>query len=379
MIEIANNSKYQSDYDVVAKMLKEAKQKQQNGDKDKVSYDKRGYRIPIRDKHSTPTTPIYFSKRGSYAKLPEKFTDLSPVLPPINSDGKIGAFKQGIRAADCYLLSSLISLRNNTRTAKILKKNIKKNSDGSFTITLPGAQIIKKNNKEDNIKSYITGEYTITPQEFYRARQSVSYSSGDDDVLLYELAFEKYRDEVEKTDLENNLPVKGNQSGIYTGRDSLRILDGGISTDAIFVLTGKRGERLCIKGNENSSISCWELQRVTTELTFKDIDNINKYLDKLQEKPQEYVATASFNIKEGGSHSVSIKSVTDKSVILVDPYNSEKEIVITKEEFIKKVRSIDLVNINNNSTNEDESLFGKILSPIIDVIKKFGQFISSLF
>ena len=93
------------------------------------------------------------------------------IFEKIDSDGNIDAFKQGKRASDCYLLSSLISLRNNPETAKILKENIKKNNDGSITITFPGAKAIKNNNRnKDNFINFVTGEYTITLKEFNEAR-----------------------------------------------------------------------------------------------------------------------------------------------------------------------------------------------------------------
>ena len=371
MVNLVNNSRYQDDYAIVAKMIEDAKAKQSKSNNDRVLYDKNGRPI----KYNYPKEKINYSKSRPDAKSFENFNDKPSVFAKINSNGEIDAFKQGNKAGDCYLLSSLISLRNNPDTAKILKNNIKENNDGSFTITFPGAKIVKDNNKENNIQSYITGIYKITPEEFYEARQSGRYSSGDDDVLLYELAFEKYRKEVKETDLVNNLPTNGNRSGIYTGKNSENILDFGISTDAIFVLTGMQGERLHVKGNENAKISRWELCQTDTELKEKDIDNINEYLEKLRKNPQDYISTASFNV-DGVRHSISIKCVTDKDVVLVDTYNSEREITMDKNEFVNKVRNIEIIDIRKN--NQD-SLLKRCFNQIVNFLNIIGEFFSNLF
>ena len=301
------------------------------------------------------------------------------IFEKIDSDGNIDAFKQGEKASDCYLLSSLISLRNNPVTAKILKENIKKNNDDSITITFPGAIAIKNNNRNnDNFINFVTGEYTITLKEFNEAKNSGKYSYGDDDVLLYELAFEKYRKEVYESNSVNNLPNKGNRSGVYTGDNSDSLLDYGISIDAIFVLTAKQGKRLNVKGNENSKISRYDLCQVNTQLNEEDVKNISNYLDLLSKKPLDYISTASFNI-DGSMHSVSIKTVTDRDVILIDPYDSEKEIIMPREQFIEKVRNIGLVNLRKGDENESNSFMKRIVKSILKFNNKFWDFILNLF
>lgn len=76
---------------------------------------------------------------------------------------QIDDFRQGKRG-DCYLLASINAIKQTEDGQEILAKNVQKNNDGSYTVTLPGAiaarnHYIQQGNED---KCAITGKYTIT-------------------------------------------------------------------------------------------------------------------------------------------------------------------------------------------------------------------------
>lgn len=94
---------------------------------------------------------------------------------------------------DCYLLATLKSLSELSQGQEIIRNTITTNSDGSFTVSFPG----------------IERSYTFTAEDIDAADSATigstdgsivgsgmgRYSEGDDDVLLIEMAYEKFRDE----------------------------------------------------------------------------------------------------------------------------------------------------------------------------------------
>ncbi len=264
--------------------------------------------------------------------------------PEIDTNGVIESFGQG-QTGDCYLLSSLMALASNEKGAEILKNNIVKNSDGSVTITLPGAKVADKELKKDGFVSNITGTYTITKEEFYNARQSGKYSRGDDDVLLYELAFEKYREQIIQTQSVNNSQAHFDV-GHYVGGGTLaNPLNGGLEVDAMYVLTANMGTEFSISENKDvvtelPKAYSFKPSSVELEKDQASRREIDICLKRFERDPERYALCTAFKSSKTSGHAYHLKKVSGNKVILVNPWDSDKEIVMSKDEFLRKAECI---------------------------------------
>jgi len=114
---------------------------------------------------------MYISEKSediSYQEIPK---DLLP-------DGKVGSFSQN-NLGDCWLLAQINGLAGTDFGKQAIKDAIQKNDDGSYTVKIKGAD----------------KDFTITQEDLFEALKKGVYSKGDMDVLLLELAFEKFFDE----------------------------------------------------------------------------------------------------------------------------------------------------------------------------------------
>lgn len=320
-------------------------------------------------------------------------------------DGHFDASYQGGRG-DCYLLAAINSLSETEAGEKLLQQNVKENKDGTYTINFPGVAIARKTlisgegganvptkdgkklKKLPENKVHLTGNYTITPEELEEASKLAGkkYSSGDKDVLLLELAYEKYRDEVMDTIEDNNIKqeqtlyIAGLDMGSQTDKGDY--LSGGGCDSAIFILTGKQAEAYNVSSknkpvcyvdsdfnmhvpDENNIINKKAMAVHTTVDGAGRNDNLDKLLDKLRQdskdgKVDNYAATASFKVSSqevngkiigGGGHGLSVLKVTDDTVTLSNPWSPEDHIEMSIDDFKKSSFHMSLTKVNEKSTN----------------------------
>lgn len=163
-------------------------------------------------------------------------------------DDKIGSAYQG-RTGDCYLLASLNAMAQCENGQKILKNNISETIDATgqkvYTVQFPGAkqaaESLKTHLPKDKV--FVTGSYTVTQSEMDKANLDLeAFSDGDQNVLLYELAFNKYREEVKQTVMDNNInPFETyNVAGLEGFIDAKNPIAGGFASEVDFLLTGKK-------------------------------------------------------------------------------------------------------------------------------------------
>ena len=324
-------------------------------------------------------------------------------------DGHFDTSYQGGRG-DCYLLAAINSLSETEAGEKLLQQNVKKNNDGSYTITFPGVSTARKTlisgeggakiptedgknlDKLPEDKVYLTGNYTITAEELEKASKLAGkrYSSGDKDVLLLELAYEKYRGEVMDTIKDNNIKQKdtlfiaGLDMGLEPYTDRGDYLSSGKGESALFIITGKQAESF--NGNNKNAPTCYvdsefnmhlpdENNTVNAKAMYTSIngvgrrDNLDKLLNKLRTdskdgKVDNYAAIAGMKVSSqevngkiigGGGHALNILKVTDKTVTLSNPWSPEDTFEMPISDFKKAAYHLSLTQIDNKPVQSSQS------------------------
>lgn len=300
-------------------------------------------------------------------------------------DGEFGESRQ-VGEGDCYLMATINSIRNLDGGQQMLKDLVKvetnANGEKVYTVTFPGAKLAAEGLKTDSrIKDgtiAITGTYTFTESEMQEILKQAGreYSLGDGDVILLEAAFEKYRKEVEQTMEANGIDPKTSllgQAGLQTGKNSDSILSGGRAEDALFIMTGcksqvyqdnnvqngldyeamQMGQLVVVPKPNSGMVAAKAVSEIEGDIAHKKED-LNKMLDTIMNDPKDgktdYVASAGFRtIHDDGKisgHELTIKSVTADTVTLINPWNPDKEVTMSREDFINSVQTM---NISDSS------------------------------
>ena len=288
--------------------------------------------------------------------------DLATLKGDININGKIEPSKQG-ELADCYFLAQINALAGTDFGKSAIKNSITDNDDGSYTVSLKGADKSYKISKQE-----ILYAKTLT-QDGYNV-----YSEGDDDVLLLELAFEKYylgtqgfADDNFIKESKNKLIKTKNQSGeIFENRTTFSY--GGFggnferantNQDIAALLTGTNsfiGFKLDNKNPKSTEILLKEkaMHQNDVALTFS-LGNFKKGHSE-KNVPPKYQDIFSEN------HQFSIDSVTldennnIKTVKIVSSWDSEMITDVPYKEFmndlISKTEDNNIwISSNNKETN----------------------------
>ena len=100
--------------------------------------------------------------------------------PKTNFNEKIEPTKQSKKQGDCWLLSDINALNQTDWGKQVIKNAIVPDKDGSngVTVKFKGSPSPQKN-------------FHISAEEIQKAKNSGEYSSGDDDMMAFELATEK--------------------------------------------------------------------------------------------------------------------------------------------------------------------------------------------
>ena len=303
---------------------------------------------------------------------------------------------------DCFFLTTLNTLNTNKKGQDVLNNTITThtitdengNKQKIYTVRFNGAEkIIEDLNKGirnfPKEKIFIQSEYTITEEELQEAaiKAGKDYSSGDKDILLQEIAYSKYRHDAAETMQANNESnsILDSSNNLIAGFDVARgwgvtaesIADGGMLGLTMYLYTGKKSEAYFSKsenhpvcqidsnGNlsatENSS-SIWRPNIIKQESNafdkrYDDINKVVKILKKDTDKDgtfKNYVAEVSLSITnqvvngqviENGNHAFTIKGIKDDKVILINPWDSTKEVQISLEDFIKSAQMINMLKL----------------------------------
>ena len=285
---------------------------------------------------------------------------------------KIDDFLQG-RRGDCYLLASIKAISLTKKGTSLLMKNIRANNDGSYEITLPGAKKLKQHLEKQGKKCFITGQYKITNDALTAAkgRLGANYAIGDFETLVFELAMEAYRAELKAT-LEVN-GIKGNDENSalrYTGgnRDTL---SGGLTHDAIFILSGAKSDVYSdvkfypLSTNDKKQTLPWvknqDLPDIEVATKTYDRKKLNEMLDKCIGHENEYAMTVGFVLddnnnfiqqqrrfteKTQGFHAVTVSKVTKDYIEVINSWETKAERKrYTRQEFLEKAKMFTMTKI----------------------------------
>lgn len=225
-------------------------------------------------------------------------------------DGKIDPTKQGA-TGDCWLLSGVNALSYTEEGRNMIKDSLEYGDDGLVRVHLKGIESI----------------CVITPEEIAATKGSSQYSSGDDDMIIFELAIEKVLDDIAEGRIALDSSAAPwfieDQSRLSTTTRGKSSTNGGYTNELIYLLTGKVGEYS------------------------NDKDKKNEFLDRFQQNGNKDFALGAGlaeeievqdangnNIKLAGHHAYAVKSVNGDTVTITNPWDSSKEIVLPRETFL---------------------------------------------
>ena len=193
---------------------------------------------------------------------------------------------------DCWLLSGILSMSYTESGSEVIQESINANTDGSVDVSFQG----------------IDKEYTVSAKEMKKHNKDISeesnYSKGDDDALAIELAVEQV---VADENVKTNYDIKTGGNPYYAYKI--------FGAERIGVADTKDEITNAFNYFEHNSDEC----SMTLGVTDKAVCGLKK------------------------NHGYTVKDVTTSSVVIVDPWNSEKEINVNKEKLLKQSDSLSVV------------------------------------
>lgn len=276
-------------------------------------------------------------------------------------NGKISNTKQGC-SGDCWLLSGLNSLANSKKGKEVIKDAIKVNDDNSITIKFKG----------------INKEYNITRKELKDASREYvpdidengkvvaycrKYSKGDGDVLAFELAFEKYRNDLKNGNIK--LPLDIPSYAYEFLLHAKNPIEAGTSNQVYYLLTGKKASMIDLKQPENFP----NIKKLNA-LNLYSKQYFEKFIKDFSSNPNKYAVSCNLNIKESipfknkhhenvkltFHHAYAIKNINSKYVTLIDPHKSRIPIEIPLDMFKEKVGAIWFYNLLDDNDEQQKPL-----------------------
>lgn len=263
------------------------------------------------------------------------------VAPKTSFNGQIEATKQSKKQGDCWLLSDINALNQTAWGKQVIKDAIVPDKDGSggVIIKFKGSPLPQK-------------DFHITAEEMQKAKSSGQYSSGDDDMMAFELATEKLSKQLVKegkgkrlTNLDEVLGYKSFLTNIQLDKKHNKyieistLLTGRENVEADFML-GAKGTKNILKYidqnfDKTSSVCCF-----------------NHYKDIFGQRAD--------NDPVHGNHSYAIKKINyGKDITIIDPYHADKEIKLSWNKFINDVELVTVASRDDKTKHELEQTLPK--------------------
>ena len=250
-------------------------------------------------------------------------------------NGKISGAKSG--AEGSWIASGLKSLYASEEGRKIIRDSIHKNED-SVAITFNG----------------IGKTYTVTKDELKKASQEYishsneegkvtkfekKFSRGDGDVLAFEIAFEKYCNDVEKgvVPQDKNIPMSIQK---ITEDGDILYSDGNVK-GLYYLLTGKTGQTIDPALVENDDVA-----------KLYDEIRLCRFFDDYSSNPDKFAAD------------IKLKTTNNNKVRIIDRKHSVHKLKTDKD------YTITAANPKYITIAESDKLSHKIEVPV-DTLKKY--------
>lgn len=263
--------------------------------------------------------------------------------------GKVSAAKQGA-VSDSWLLSGLNSLASTKEGKEIIKNSITKNKDNSITVKFKGIDReynITKKELKDASRAYITRTGEDGKVKGFKRK----YSKGDGDVLAFELAYEKYRQEINDGKIKPDKDVEGisdNDADLFKSGDIDRLY---------YLLSGKKSVHI------DTSLSDKDKDSAVMEMYSKAC--LNKFFNECSNKDKKYAAGMKLagdknnklsvrnkyfaKIKLDTSNTYSIKKINSKYATIVNPSDSRAEYEIPVDTLKRYAASISYINFDDKN------------------------------
>lgn len=255
----------------------------------------------------------------------------------------IGDFKQGY-LNDCWLCAIAKSLSLTSEGSAQLKEMIKKNNDNTYTVTFPNNVKFTVNEqelKDDKVRN-INGQYLQKESMLYLTNKSpfikflynpyITYSKGDDNLKILEIAANKYVHKLVDEKVKAGLIPEVDKGKYCLDNYPIdeKLLFGNMSrylTCSVDIGSLKPSEILVVGTDSNSTLN-----------TLKGIG--------------------------ASHHAYTVKNIdkTNKTISLINPHDTKaKPLVISFEDFYKRYSYISLkgnykdtvnkTNVINNASN----------------------------
>lgn len=246
-------------------------------------------------------------------------------------DGIIGKTEQGL-TGDCWLLSAVNALSYTEKGQQLIKEALEY-VDGGTIVHLKGV-----------------GDYFISDDLVAQTKlRPDNYSSGDDDMLILELAMEGVRDDIAKGKIKSEYL---NDEVIATNRYQSSIRSG-LGIELYYSLAGK-------KSCEHSDYE--SMKKILSEYEMNE--NCDLALSAATPSKDRNIKVKDIygkTVRLHGRHSYAIKNVAEGVVTITDPWNSEKEIKLDIEVFLGAFEKIHSIDLSDNNPDINETLYENII------------------
>ena len=205
---------------------------------------------------------------------------------------------------DCWLITGIENLSYTPNGARLIKEAISQNEQGDIEVFFKGPNL----------------KYTITQEEIKNANKKTTlYSKGDDDMLILELAAEKFRQDILDNKIEKNPNI--DEDFYYSNQDEFTSLNFGETRQAYWLLSGNT-----------------KTKEATTQEEFEEV------IDEFTKRPQNSLLDVELKkdakVKDINGeeftifkyHGYGVKKIENEYITLISASYSNKEITISLED-----------------------------------------------
>ena len=287
---------------------------------------------------------------------------------------------------DCYLLATLNSLSKTPQGQEIIKNAITNNNDGSYTVNFAGVGRAYTFNTEE---LRAADSATVTSLGGIVGSGMGRYSEGDDDAMLIELALEQFREQVYKGEIQpqadwpSYVTTTVSEESYNAGKSALT---SGNMSQVMYLLTGQKtgyvsgnekvhGTLDEIKNDGNSPYAMYASVYADNGYAesadgayYKDASGYYKKVDGSTPagvQRYNFIGGGSNNTcitlngvgadkdekidlttNSTGGHALTVTAVTDDTITIINPWDSEKEVTVNRSEFEGYIKGLQYLKLS---------------------------------